>query len=65
MSEWIPSCKQLGGPVNVDMDRCLRQDFGCEAFKRGLCIFDQDSIMFNIEGNITPENCQVFFHDYL
>ena len=56
MSKWSRTCKQIGGLVNVDMDFCLNQDFGCNAFKKGYCFLTKKNIM---EGNITAENCQV------
>ena len=44
MSDWMPTCKEIGGPVNVDLEFCLQQDFGCDAFKKGHCDFEEENI---------------------
>ena len=59
MTQWIPTCKEVGGPSSVDLEYCLNQDTGCEAFKRGYCKFDLEHVLQNIAGNFSPENCQV------
>ena len=59
LSEWVPTCKQFGGPVNVNLEACIQQDSGCEAFKRGHCNFKEETILANIAGNFRAEDCQV------
>ena len=59
LSEWVPTCKQFGGPVNVNLEACIQQDSGCEAFKRGHCNFKEENILANIAGNFRAEDCQV------
>ena len=59
MSGWIPACKEIGGPVNVDLNYCMHADTGCDAFKSGHCIFNDHTLLAKIEGNFKPENCQV------
>ena len=59
LSEWVPTCKQFGGPVNVNLEACIQQDSGCEAFKRGHCNFKEENILANIAGNFKAEDCQV------
>ena len=61
MSEWMPSCKVIGGPVDVDLESCLQQNMGCEAFKSGYCHFDEDVVLGNIEGITDPKACQVIY----
>ena len=62
MSDWMPTCKEIGGPVNVDFEFCLQQDFGCDAFKKGHCDFGEENILQNIAGHFHPELCQVMLH---
>ena len=55
----MPTCKQFGGPVNVNLEACIQQDSGCEAFKKGYCNFNEENILANIDGSFRPEDCQV------
>ena len=59
MSDWIPTCKEIGGPVNVNLDYCLHQDTGCDAFKKGHCNFDEQHVLANVPGSFPPVSCQV------
>ena len=59
MSDWIPTCKEIGGPVNVNLDYCLHQDTGCDAFKKGHCNFDEQHVLANVPGSFPPASCQV------
>ena len=61
MSDWMKTCKEIGGPANVDLESCFSQKYGCEAFKKGECDFDQDVVLANIAGNTDPKDCKVFF----
>ena len=35
MSQWMPECRAIGGPVDVDLDACFKLNSGCGAFKKG------------------------------
>ena len=59
ITQWISTCKEVGGPSSVDLEYCLNQDTGCEAFKKGYCKFDQEHVLQNIAGQFSPANCQV------
>ena len=59
MSDWIPTCKEIGGPVNVNLDYCLHQDTGCDAFKKGHCNFDEQHVLANVPGSFPQASCQV------
>ena len=59
MSEWIPTCKEIGGPVNVHLESCLQADTGCEAYKKGHCNFNDQHVLANVQGNYPPASCQV------
>ena len=59
MSKWISTCKEVGGPSNVDLKYCLNQYTGCKAIKKGYCEFDQEHVLQNIAGQFSPANCQV------
>merc|ERR1712226_940916 len=64
MSDWIPTCKEVGGPVNVNLDYCLHQDTGCDAFKKGHCNFDEQHVLANVPGSFPPASCQEFCQNY-
>ena len=47
MSDWMKTCKEIGGPANVDLESCFSQKYGCEAFKKGECNFDGENVTFS------------------
>ena len=59
MTQWISTCKEVGGPSSVDLEYCLNQDTGCKAIKKGYCKFDQEHVLQSIAGQFSPANCQV------
>ena len=58
MSEWMPTCKEIGAPVDVDLAQCFQVNNGCEAFKEGYCDFDEEYVISNIENLFGVEACQ-------
>ena len=59
MSDWMKTCKEIGGPANVDLESCFQQNYGCQAFKAGECDFDEEYVISNIPGLFPPPQCQV------
>ena len=60
MSGWLSTCNEIGAPKDVDLDECITsKNTGCEAFKQGICEFDESLLLYQQEGIVGTKACQV------